>query len=248
MNKVAFISGASSGFGEAIARMLDLNGYHVVISARREDRLLKLAKELKNAYIIACDIRDKDAVFNGINNLPNEFKNISVLINNAGLALGQEPVNEASLEDFETMIDTNIKGLVYTTKAVLPSLIKSGNGYIFNLSSVAGVWPYPGGNVYGGTKAFVKQFSYNLRNDLMGTGVRVTNISPGIAKTEFSNVRFKGDIKKADAVYDGTEYLRADDIATIILNCLKLPRHVNINELEVMPTSQSWAGFRFERD
>ncbi|RAZ52474.1 SDR family NAD(P)-dependent oxidoreductase [Campylobacter hyointestinalis] len=246
MKNTAFITGASSGFGEALARGLSKEGFKLILLARRKDRLESLAKELENTHIICADIRDKNAVFKAIDELPKEFKDIEILINNAGLALGQESVMDAKIEDFETMIDTNIKGLIYATKATLP-LMKDG-GYIFNLGSVAGSWPYPGGNVYGATKAFVEQFSLNLRNDLKGKDIRVTTIKPGIAKTEFSLVRFKGDKQKSDNVYNSTKYLEANDIAQIVIDCINLPKHVNINTLEVMPTTQSWAGFFFEKE
>ncbi|PSM52638.1 short-chain dehydrogenase/reductase, subgroup 5 [Campylobacter blaseri] len=247
MKKTIFITGATSGFGEGIARMFAKEDYNLIILGRREEKLKSLKKELSSTKVheICLDIRDKEAVFKAVQNLPDEFKNIEILVNNAGLALGQDKVQDAKIEDFETMVDTNIKGLLYTTKATLPLISK--NGYIFNIGSIAGNWPYPGGNVYGATKAFVRQFSFNLRNDLVGTGIRVTNIEPGIAKTEFSLVRFKGDEEKAESVYDGTKYLVADDIAKIILECSKLPQHVNINSLEVMATTQTWAGFAFER-
>ena len=249
MNKTAFITGATSGFGWATAVALAKENYNLIILGRRATRLGELEKQISGVKIhkIAADVRDKERIFSEIANLPDEFKNIEILVNNAGLALGQERVNDANLDDFETMIDTNIKGLVYVTKTVLPTMVAQKSGYIFNLGSVAGNWPYPGGNVYGGTKAFVKQFSLNLRNDLKGTNIRVTNIEPGIAKTEFSLVRFKGDNAKSDAVYDGTKYLTGDDIARIIVDLSKLPPHVNINSLEVMATTQSWAGFAFER-
>lgn len=246
----AFITGASSGFGWAIAKALHKKGYAIVGLSRRGDRLEALADELKDrVYMISCDVRNKLAVFDAVESLPDKFKNISVLVNNAGLALGQESFKDADIMDFEAMIDTNIKGLIYTTKAVLPLMLarKSG-GYIFNLGSVAGRYPYAGSNVYGGTKAFVRQFSLNLRTDLAGTGIRVTNIAPGIAKTEFSEVRFKGDKARADAVYEGTKYLVADDIARLVSDCLNLPEHININELEVMSTTQTWAGFAIERE
>ena len=176
MKKTAFVTGATSGFGEAIARRLSKEGYKIVALARREDRLKKLASELGDTYIIVADIRDKEAVFKAVESLPDKFKDIEVLENNAGLALGQEKTIDAKVEDFEAMIDTNVKGLIYSTKAVLPLLYKQEKGYIFNLGSTAGSWPYPGSNVYGATKAFVKQFSLNLRNDLVGTNIRVTNI------------------------------------------------------------------------
>ncbi|AGZ81830.1 SDR family oxidoreductase [Campylobacter fetus] len=248
MKNTAFITGATSGFGEAVARVLASEGYKLILLARRFDRLENLKKELKNVHIINADIRDKNGIFKAIDELPEQFRDIEILVNNAGLALGQERVLEANLDDFETMIDTNIKGLLYATKAVLPIMSKRKSGYIFNLGSVAGAWPYPGGNVYGATKAFVKQFSLNLRNDLKGSNIRVTEIAPGIAKTEFSVVRFKGDEQKSDNVYNSTQYLKAEDIAKIVLDCVNLPKHVNINTLEVMPTTQSWAGFFFEKE
>ncbi|EAI4413981.1 SDR family NAD(P)-dependent oxidoreductase [Campylobacter fetus] len=248
MKNTAFITGATSGFGEAVARVLASEGYKLILLARRLDRLENLKKELKNVHIINADIRDKNAIFKAIDELPEQFRDIEILVNNAGLALGQERVLEANLDDFETMIDTNIKGLLYATKAVLPIMNRRKSGYIFNLGSVAGAWPYPGANVYGATKAFVKQFSLNLRNDVKGSNIRVTEIAPGIAKTEFSVVRFKGDEDKSDSVYNSTQYLKAEDIAKIVLDCINLPKHVNINTLEVMPTTQSWAGFFFEKE
>ncbi|QCD45239.1 SDR family NAD(P)-dependent oxidoreductase [Campylobacter mucosalis] len=248
MKQTAFITGATSGFGEAIAKKLSLEGYKIIALGRRKDRLENLANELGNTHIIACDIRDKEAVFDAIKNLPENFRDIEILVNNAGLALGADGFNDMSIDDCEIMIDTNIKGLLYSTKAVLPIMKERKSGYIFNLGSVAGAWPYAGGNVYGGTKAFVKQFSYNLRNDLRGLNIRVTDIAPGLCKTEFSEIRFRGDKAKADAVYEGTQFITADDIAMIVLNCINLPKSVNVNRLEVMATTQSWAGFYFERD
>ncbi|MCA6130961.1 SDR family NAD(P)-dependent oxidoreductase [Campylobacter concisus] len=247
MKKTAFVTGATSGFGEAIARRLSKEGYKIVALARREDRLKKLASELGNTHIIVADIRDKKAVFDAVDSLPDKFKDIEVLVNNAGLALGQEKTIDVKVEDFETMIDTNVKGLIYSTKAVLPLLYKQEKGYIFNLGSTAGSWPYPGSNVYGATKAFVKQFSLNLRNDLVGTNIRVTNIEPGLCKTEFSEVRFKGDKAKADSIYEHTNFITAEDIATILLNCLNMPGSVNINRVEVMANTQTWAGLAIEK-
>ena len=247
MKKTAFVTGATSGFGEAIARRLSQEGYKIVALARREDRLKKLASELSDTHIIVADIRDKKAVFDAVDSLPDKFKDIEVLVNNAGLALGQEKTIDAKVEDFEAMIDTNVKGLIYSTKAVLPLLYKQEKGYIFNLGSTAGSWPYPGSNVYGATKAFVKQFSLNLRNDLVGTNIRVTNIEPGLCKTEFSEVRFKGDKAKADSIYEHTNFITAEDIATILLNCLNMPESVNINRVEVMANTQTWAGLAIEK-
>ena len=247
MKKTAFVTGATSGFGEAIARRLSKEGYKIVALARREDRLKKLANELGDTHIIVADIRDKEAVFKAVESLPDKFKDIEVLVNNAGMALGLEKTIDAKVEDFEAMIDTNAKGLIYSTKAVLPLLYKQEKGYIFNLGSTAGSWPYPGSNVYGATKAFVKQFSLNLRNDLVGTNIRVTNIEPGLCKTEFSEVRFKGDKAKADSIYEHTNFITAEDIATILLNCLNMPESVNINRVEVMANTQTWAGLAIEK-
>lgn len=249
MNKTIFITGATSGFGRALAYKFGLAGYDLVLLGRRKDRLEAIANDIKGVkiYQICADIRDKNLIFSKISELEKNGVNIDILVNNAGLALGVAGVGDASLDDFETMIDTNIKGLLYVTKAVLPIMIQNKSGYIFNLGSVAGNWPYPGGNVYGGTKAFVKQFSFNLRNDLVGKNIRVTNIEPGLCKTEFSLVRFKGDTQKADAVYEGTSYVSAENIADIIFACANMPQNVNINSLEVMATTQTWAGFAFER-
>ena len=237
MKKTAFVTGATSGFGEAIARRLSKEGYKIVALARREDRLKKLANELGDTHIIVADIRDKEAVFDAVDSLPDKFKDIEVL----------EKTIDAKVEDFEAMIDTNVKGLIYSTKAVLPLLYKQEKGYIFNLGSTAGSWPYPGSNVYGATKAFVKQFSLNLRNDLVGTNIRVTNIEPGLCKTEFSEVRFRGDKAKADSLYENTNFITSEDIATILLNCLNMPESVNINRVEVMANTQTWAGLAIEK-
>lgn len=247
MKKTAFVTGATSGFGEAIARRLSKEGYKIVALARREDRLKKLAVELGDTHIIVADIRDKEAVFKAVESLPDKFKDIEVLVNNAGMALGLEKTIDAKVEDFEAMIDTNVKGLIYSTKAVLPLLYKQEKGYIFNLGSTAGSWPYPGSNVYGATKAFVKQFSLNLRNDLVGTNIRVTNIEPGLCKTEFSEVRFRGDKVKADSLYENTNFITSEDIATILVNCLNMPGSVNINRVEVMANTQTWAGLAIEK-
>ena len=247
MKKTAFVTGATSGFGEAIARRLSKEGYKIVALARREDRLKKLAAELDDTHIIVADIRDKEAVFKAVESLPDKFKDIEVLVNNAGMALGLEKTIDAKVEDFEAMIDTNVKGLIYSTKAVLPLLYKQEKGYIFNIGSTAGSWPYPGSNVYGATKAFVKQFSLNLRNDLVGTNIRVTNIEPGLCKTEFSEVRFRGDKVKADSLYENTNFITSEDIATILINCLNMPGSVNMNRVEVMANTQTWAGLAIEK-
>jgi 3-hydroxy acid dehydrogenase/malonic semialdehyde reductase len=250
MAQIVMVTGATSGFGRATASMFAKDGYKVIATGRREDRLNELKNELKgcDVYTLKMDVRNKEEVFKAIESLPAAYKEIDILVNNAGLALGLEKAPDAHLEDWEIMIDTNIKGLLYVTKAVLPTMVKRKSGYIFNLGSIAGNWPYEGGNVYGSTKSFVQQFSFNLRNDLKGTKIRVTNIEPGFAKTEFSNVRFKGDDKKANAIYEGMEPLVGEDIANLIFTLSKLPQHVNVNSLEVMPTAQSWAGLFIERD
>ena len=248
MAKTAFITGASAGFGLECARALARQGYKIIALARRAERLAELEAEFKGQiYAIQADVRDKKAVFAAVEQIPAEFKDISVLINNAGLSLGLDKFDEMPLDDIETMIDTNVKGFLYVARAVLPLMRKQKSAHIFNLGSVAARTPYFGGNVYCGTKAFVGQFSLALRNDLRGSGIKVTNIAPGLCKTEFSEVRFKGDKAKADAVYAGTKFLSADDIAKVICAIIALPEHININEIELMPITQTWAGFHIEK-
>ena len=250
MSKIVLITGATSGFGEATAEKFARAGYKVIITGRRKERLDALKERLCTCDILplSFDVRNKVEVFNAIASLPQEYKNIDILVNNAGLALGLERANDANLDDWEEMIDTNIKGLLYVTKAVLPVMVERKTGYIFNIGSTAGSWPYEGGNVYGATKAFVKQFSLNLRTDLKGTRVRVTNIEPGFSLTEFSDVRFKGDKDKADSVYQNTTPLSKEDIANAIFSLAELPEHVNVNRMEIMPTVQSYAGLSVERN
>lgn len=246
--KTAFITGASSGFGLATARALAKQGYKIIALARRKERLEALEKEFQGQiYPLALDVRDKKAVFEAVSKLPSEFKDIDILVNNAGLALGTEKFDELSVEDIETMVDTNIRGFLYVARAVIPLLRKAKNAYIFNLGSVAGRNPYFGGNVYCGTKAFVGQFSLALRNDLRGSNIKVTNIAPGLCKTEFSEVRFKGDKAKANELYENTKYLSGEDIAKVISSILALPEHINVNEIELMPISQTWNGFFVKR-
>ena len=245
------ITGASAGFGEACARIFAVRGNRLVLGARRTERLKRLQAELSAGcpvHIIELDVRDRAAVDTAIAELPEAFCEIDVLVNNAGLALGLEPSYEVDIQDWETMVDTNIKGLMYCTRAVLPGMVERKRGHVVNISSTAGAWPYPGGNVYGGTKAFVNQFSRNLRADLLGTKVRVTCIQPGMAETEFSNVRFKGDDSKADKVYAGTKPLSAVDIAETVQWVVNRPPHVNINSIEVMPVDQTWGPFSIHRD
>ncbi|MCF6173512.1 MAG: SDR family NAD(P)-dependent oxidoreductase [Campylobacteraceae bacterium] len=249
MSRIVLITGATSGFGRECAKMFAKNGDRVIMTGRREKKLKELQNELKDydTFSLSFDVRNKETVMNHISNLPSDYKDIDILINSAGLALGLGLAPNALIEDWEQMIDTNIKGLLYVTKAVLPIMIERKNGYIFNLGSIAGSWPYQGGNVYGATKAFVEQFSYNLRTDLKGTNIRVSNIEPGAAKTEFSDVRFKGEIEQAQKVYEGYEPLVAKDIANLIFTLANLPAHVNVNSLEVMPTAQTWAGLQVDK-
>lgn len=245
----AFITGASSGFGKECAKALANRGYKVIALARRKERLQELENEFSGQiHTICADVRDKEAIYNAVQQIPKDFQDICVLINNAGLALETLQFDELSIQDIDTMVDTNIKGFLYVAHSVIPFLRKQKSAHIFNLGSVAGRTPYFGGNVYCGSKAFVGQFSLALRNDLRGSNIKVTNIAPGLCKTEFSEVRFKGDKKKADSVYEGTKYLSAEDIAQVICAIIALPEHININEIELMPVTQSWAGFHFEKE
>lgn len=215
---------------------------------RRVDRLIRLREELgPNAYAFVLDVRDRDAVASALADLPAGFADIDVLANNAGLALGLSPAQQADLDDWEQMVDTNIKGLMYVTRAVLPGMVARGRGHVINVGSIAASYPYPGGNAYGATKAFVKQFSLNLRADLLGTPVRVTDIEPGLAETEFSIVRFHGDEAAAKKVYEGTSPLTADDIAEAVWWAATRPAHVNVNRIELMPVCQAFAPLAVHR-
>ena len=238
------ITGASAGFGEALARRLVAKGHRVIGCARRLDKLNALAQELGELFLpVIMDVNDTASIPQIIADLPADFSQIDVLVNNAGLALGTEPAHSASLDDWMRMTDTNIKGLIALTHAVLPAMVARDSGYIINVGSIAGSWPYFGGNVYGATKAFVKQFSLNLRADLVGTQVRVTNLEPGnVAGTEFSNVRYHGDDDKAAKVYDGFKTMTGDDIGDILLWLIESPAHINVNRLEVMPVAQTYNG------
>ncbi|WP_286302772.1 SDR family NAD(P)-dependent oxidoreductase [Vibrio apostichopi] len=250
MDKIAFITGATSGFGKAAAKRFAEDNWSLVLSGRRIERLLDLKEELTvPVHVIQLDVRDADAVKQAIDSLPAEFSSITALVNNAGLALAPEGAPDVDLKDWHTMIDTNVTGLVNVTHALLPTLIKKGAGSsIINVGSIAGQWPYPGSHVYGASKAFVKQFSYNLRCDLQGTGVRVTDLSPGIAETEFTLVRTKGNQLASDNLYQGTTPLSAEDIAEQMFHIATLPEHININRVEVMPTRQAWSPFAIDRD
>jgi 3-hydroxy acid dehydrogenase/malonic semialdehyde reductase len=243
------VTGASVGFGAAIARRFAATGARVIVCARRSDRVTALAHELGDrVHAIELDVRDRAAVDRTIAALPAEFAAIDVLVNNAGLAKGLEPAQRASLDDWDQMVDTNCKGLMYATRAVLPGMVARGRGHIINIGSVAGSYPYPGGNVYGASKAFVHQFSLNLRSDLHGTGVRVTCVEPGLASgTEFSTVRFDGDQDRARAVYTGVDALGPDDVAETVHWVASLPPHVNVNVIELMTVAQSFGAFQIHR-
>jgi 3-hydroxy acid dehydrogenase/malonic semialdehyde reductase len=246
---IVFITGASAGFGAEMARTFVKHGHQVIISGRRKDRLDALAAELGDlALPLQLDVTSKASIDDALAMLPQSWRSADVLINNAGLALGTQPAHEAPLEDWETMIATNCTGLVTMTRALLPAMVERGSGLVINLGSVAGAYPYPGGNVYGATKAFVDQFTLNLRADLVGTGVRATNLAPGLCGgTEFSNVRFKGDDAAAAKVYEGTTPLTAQDIADTVYWIATLPPHININSIEMMPTCQGFSPFAIKR-
>jgi 3-hydroxy acid dehydrogenase / malonic semialdehyde reductase len=248
MAKSVFITGATSGFGEATARRFSSEGWNVVISGRRTDRLNKLKAELKGpCHVVTLDVTDRAAVEAAFNSLPAPFSPVDVLVNNAGLAVGLEPADAVALDDWDAMVDTNIKGLMYCTRACLPQMVANGYGAIVNLGSVAGAYPYPGGNVYGATKAFVHQFSLNLRADLVGKNIHVTDVAPGLANTEFSQIRFKGDKDKADAVYKGVDPIRAEDVAETIFWVATRPANININSIEIMAGCQAFAPFNVVR-
>ncbi|GGD49112.1 SDR family NAD(P)-dependent oxidoreductase [Pseudoxanthomonas indica] len=248
MTRTALITGATSGFGAAAARRFVAGGWRVIVTGRRADRLQALVDELGagNAHPACFDVRDEAAMRAALAALPGDFANVDLLVNNAGLALGTLAAQNASLDDWRTMIDTNITSLVVLTQALLPTLIER-KGAVINISSIAGSYPYPGGNVYGGSKAFVTQFSLGLRSDLHGTGVRVTSIEPGMAETEFTLVRTHGDQLASDKLYAGAQPMTAEDIAEQIWHVATLPAHLNINRLEIMPVTQSFAGFQVFR-
>jgi NADP-dependent 3-hydroxy acid dehydrogenase YdfG len=245
MAKTILITGATSGFGKACAEYFAAQGWQLILTGRRAERLEQLKNELGAAVFktLVLDVRDRDQVFKQL----GELGAVDVLLNNAGLALGLEPSWKVDINDWDTMVDTNIKGVTYCTRAILPGMVERNSGHIVNIGSTAGSWPYPGGNVYGGTKAFVQQFSRNLRADLFGKKVHVTNLAPGMAESEFSNVRFKGDDSAADKVYAGVEPLKPEDIAEIVYWVVSRPPHVNINAIEVMPVAQTWGTFAISR-
>ncbi|MFU2058046.1 SDR family oxidoreductase [Avibacterium volantium] len=244
------ITGASAGFGKAMCEVFIKAGYKVIGAARRLEKLEKLQAELgENFFPLQMDMNNLSEIDRALSKLPEAFQQIDLLINNAGLALGLEPAHQANFDDWLTMINTNIVGLTYLTRKVLPQMVERQQGHIINLGSIAGTYPYPGGNVYGATKAFVEQFSLNLRADLAGTKVRVTNVEPGLCGgTEFSNVRFKGDDRKAASVYANVHPIEPIDIANTVLWIYQQPAHVNINRIEIMPVAQSFSALNVVRD
>lgn len=249
-DRTLFVTGATAGFGLAIARLFAADGWRVVAAGRRADRLDALVAELgaDRCHPVVLDVRDAQAVTAAVDGLPARFAAIDLLVNNAGLALGLNPAQSADLEDWDRMVDTNCKGLMYVTRAVLPGMVARDSGHVVNIGSTAGEWPYPGGNVYGATKAFVRHFSLNLRADLFGTKVRVTDIEPGlVGGTEFSAVRFKGDAERAAAPYAGTDPLTPEDIADAVHWVATRPARVNVNTLQVMPVAQSFGPLRIHK-
>ena len=248
---IVLVTGATAGFGLSIARRFAADGARIIAAGRRQERLDALAAELPAGQVrpLALDVTDRAAVEAAIAGLPADFAEIDLLVNNAGMARGLEPAQSADLDDWDAMVDTNVKGLMYVTRAVLPGMVARDRGHIVNIGSTAGEWPYPGGNVYGATKAFVRQFSYNLRADLFGTRVRVTDIEPGlVGGTEFSTIRFGGDAAKAAGVYAGTDPLTPEDIADTVHWVATRPARVNVNLLQVMPVAQSFGPLRVHRD
>jgi 3-hydroxy acid dehydrogenase / malonic semialdehyde reductase len=239
---IVFITGATSGFGKTAARRFAQDGAKVIGTGRRKNRLDELKQEFGANFLpLAFDVTQRTQVEHAIQSLPEEFAAVDVLVNNAGGAIGLDPAHKANLDDWETMVDANVKGVMYCTRALLPGMVERDRGHVINIGSSAAEWPYPGGSVYGGTKAFVHQFSLMLRADLFGTAVRVTDLQPGlVGGTEFSEVRFKGDKKKAQAVYEGTQPLTAEDVADAIHWVATRPAHVNINTLQMMPVSQAF--------
>ena len=242
-NKIIFITGASSGIGEACAVEFAKQKSNLILCARRKDRLEKLSSELKKKYgvkilLIELDVRDKNKVENQINNLPIEWKNIDILVNNAGLSRGLDLLHEGSIQDWEEMIDTNVKGLLFVSRAIIPIMVTNGTGDIINIGSIAGHEVYPRGNVYCATKHAVDAITKGIRLDLLGTPLRVCTIDPGMVETEFSEVRFRGDIKRAETVYKGFKPLSSADIADCVIYAASRPQHVQIAEIIVFPTDQ----------
>ncbi len=247
---IVFITGATAGFGLATARKFAKDGAKIIGTGRRKDRLDDLQKELGQSFLpLTFDVGQRSEVEQAVASLPPEFAAVDILVNNAGGAIGLDPAQTAHLDDWDKMIDSNIKGVIYCTRLLLPGMVERKRGHIINIGSTAAEWPYPGGNVYGAAKAFVHQFSYNLRADLLGTPVRVTDLQPGLAEgTEFSEVRFKGDKKKAAAVYERTQALTPEDIADAIHWVATRPAHVNINVMQIMPVDQAFGSLAVNRE
>ena len=247
---IIFVTGATAGFGAAIARRFAAEGHRIVVSGRRHERLHALAEELgrDRVHPLVLDVRDRPAVEASVAAIPDDYKDSDVLVNNAGVALGLEAAQTANLDEWEAMVDTNVKGVMYVTRTVLPGMVARNRGHVINLGSAAATYPYPGGNVYGATKAFVRQFSLNLRADLLGTRVRVTDIEPGlVGGTEFSAVRFRGDAEKATRLYEGADALTPEDVAETVHWVATLPTRVNVNTIELMPVSQAFAPLAVHR-
>ncbi|MCG8147093.1 SDR family NAD(P)-dependent oxidoreductase [Moraxella sp. PS-22] len=245
------VTGVTAGFGKAIAELLISKGHTVIGTGRRQEKLDELQTQLGGNFIpLNFDVSDLPATKTALQTLPNDvLNNLDVLVNNAGLALGLEPADKTDFADWQQMVNTNILGLIHLTHEILPLMVANNDGYIINLSSTAGSYPYFGGNVYGATKAFVTQFSLNLRADLVGKNIRVSNIEPGLCGgTEFSNIRFHGDEAKAAQVYDSVQYVTPQDIANMVAWLIEQPKHVNINRIEVMPTAQTFAGLKVVKD
>lgn len=247
---VVFVTGATSGIGQAAVRRFAGAGAKVIAAGRRGDRLAELQAEIgaERCHAVELDVRDRAATERAIDSIPAPFSGINAVVANAGLALGLEPAQKVDLADWETMVDTNIKGLLYTVRILLPRLEAGDGGHVVTVGSVAGDYPYPGGSVYAASKAFVRHFALGLRADLLGTQVRVTNIEPGMTETEFSTVRFKGDEAKARSKYEGVVSLSAEDIAESIFWATTLPRHVNINRIQMMPVSQAFSPLSIHRE
>jgi 3-hydroxy acid dehydrogenase/malonic semialdehyde reductase len=247
---IVFVTGATSGFGAAITRRFVAAGHRVVGIGRRAERLSALVGELgdDSFHPVVLDVTRREDVSKATRNLPKSFQDIDLLVNNAGLAKGLEPAQDSQLADWDAMIDTNVRGLTYVTHAVLPGMVERDRGHVINMGSVAATYPYPGGNVYGATKAFVRQFSLNLRADLAGTQVRVTDIEPGlVGGSEFSVLRFSGNTERAASLYEGADPLMPDDIADAVHWIATRPAHVNINTIEIMPVSQTFGALPISR-
>jgi 3-hydroxy acid dehydrogenase / malonic semialdehyde reductase len=249
IHMIAFITGATAGYGYATARKFLTEGWSVVAAGRRAERIEPLRAEFGNAVLpLKLDVTRRDDVLQAVNELPSAFRDVDVLVNNAGGAYGLEPAQQANLDDWDTMVDINIRGVMYCTRALLPGMVERNRGHVVNIGSVAGEFPYPGGNVYGGVKAFTHQFSLNLRSDLLGTAVRVTCLEPGLTGgTEFSEVRFRGDRAKAASVYAGADAMTADDIAETVYWITTRPARVNINTISMMATCQAFSSFAIHR-